>query len=211
MNNDNSAASNSLAGRVHDEMLDSFDKELEMEIDDDRLLKFLANGPAHPAQDATERQLYFKELFRLQGELVKLQDWVVHRKLKVVVICEGRDAAGKGGVINRITQRMNPRVCRVAALPAPNERKRTQWYFQRYIANLPAGGRDRPVWPQLVQPCCLARSPIRKSSMRRSPCPHGFTIPTVLAGPCLKKFTYRRSTRFVACGAPAPARGQARC
>ena len=87
-----------------------------------------------------DRKLYFKELFRLQGELVKLQDWVAHKKLKVVVLFEGRDSAGKGGVIKRITQRLNPRVCRVAALPAPNERERTQWYFQRYVAHLPAGG-----------------------------------------------------------------------
>jgi polyphosphate kinase 2 len=69
-----------------------------------------------------------------------LQDWVQHNKLKVVVIFEGRDSAGKGGVIKRITQRLNPRVCRVAALPAPNERERTQWYFQRYATHLPAGG-----------------------------------------------------------------------
>jgi polyphosphate kinase len=86
------------------------------------------------------RQRYFKELFRLQRELVKLQDWVVARKRKVVVLFEGRDAAGKGGAIKRITQQMNPRVCRVAALPAPNERERTQWYFQRYVSHLPAGG-----------------------------------------------------------------------
>src|SRR5207302_4843900 len=71
---------------------------------------------------------------------VKLQDWIVHHKLKVVVLFEGRDAAGKGGVIKRITQRLNPRICRVAALPAPSERERTQWYFQRYVAHLPAGG-----------------------------------------------------------------------
>ena len=87
-----------------------------------------------------DRTLYFRELFRLQGELVKLQDWVVDKKLKIVVLFEGRDAAGKGGVIKRITQRLNPRVCRVAALPAPSERERTQWYFQRYVTNLPAGG-----------------------------------------------------------------------
>ena len=87
-----------------------------------------------------DRRVYFRELFRLQAELVKLQDWVVHQKLKVVVICEGRDAAGKGGIIKRITQRLNPRVCRVVALPAPNDRERTQWYFQRYIAHLPAAG-----------------------------------------------------------------------
>ena len=75
--------------------------------------------------------LYVRELFKLQGELVKLQGWVVNQGLKVVVIFEGRDAAGKSGVIKRITQRLNPRGCRVAALPAPNERERTQWYFQR--------------------------------------------------------------------------------
>ena len=92
------------------------------------------------ARDAIDRRFYFKELFRLQGELVKLQDWVQHHKLKVVVIFEGRDSAGKGGVIKRITQRLNPRVCRVAALPAPSERERSQWYFQRYVSHLPAGG-----------------------------------------------------------------------
>jgi polyphosphate kinase 2 len=86
------------------------------------------------------RRIYFKELFRLQRELVKLQDWVVGQKLKVVVLFEGRDAAGKGGVIKRITQRLNPRVVRVVALPAPSERERSQWYFQRYVPHLPAGG-----------------------------------------------------------------------
>ncbi|MDO2286208.1 polyphosphate kinase 2, partial [Escherichia coli] len=77
------------------------------------------------------RRRYFRELFRLQRELVKLQNWVVHTGHKVVILFEGRDAAGKGGVIKRITQRLNPRVCRVAALPAPNDREQTQWYFQR--------------------------------------------------------------------------------
>jgi polyphosphate kinase len=71
---------------------------------------------------------------------VKLQSWVQHHKLKVVVIFEGRDSAGKGGVIKRITRRLNPRICRIAALPAPSERERTQWYFQRYVPHLPAGG-----------------------------------------------------------------------
>ena len=126
--------------RVHDEMLDSFDEELELEIDDDRLEKLLADMSEHPERATLDRRIYFKELFRLQGELVKLQDWVLNQKLKVVVIFEGRDSAGKGGVIKRITQRLNPRICRVAALPAPNERERTQWYFQRYAAHLPAGG-----------------------------------------------------------------------
>jgi len=126
--------------RVHAEMLDSFDEELEMEIDDDRLADLLGELSEHPAPDTLDRKIYFRELFRLQGELVKLQDWIVHKKLKVVVVFEGRDAAGKGGIIKRITQRLNPRVCRVCALPAPNERERTQWYFQRYVTNLPAAG-----------------------------------------------------------------------
>jgi polyphosphate kinase len=126
--------------RINGEMLDSFDEELEMEIDDHRLAELLADMSEHPPAETIDRRIYFKELFRLQGELVKLQDWVLHNKLKVVVIFEGRDSAGKGGVIKRITQRLNPRVCRVAALPAPSERERSQWYFQRYVAHLPAGG-----------------------------------------------------------------------
>ena len=79
-------------------------------------------------------------MIRLQRELVKLQDWVVANKFRLVVVFEGRDAAGKGGVIKRIAQRLNPRVCRVAALPAPNDREKTQWYFQRYVSHLPAAG-----------------------------------------------------------------------
>lgn len=126
--------------RIRREHEDSYDEELEMEMDDERLDHLVADLGPQPATTEVDRRLYFKELFRLQGELVKLQDWVVARKLKVVVIFEGRDAAGKGGVIKRITQRLNPRVCRVAALPAPNERERTQWYFQRYVSHLPAAG-----------------------------------------------------------------------
>src|ERR1700687_514727 len=130
----------SIHDRVHAEMLDSFDEELELEIDDDRLDALTSELSGHPAEESVDRKVYFKELIRLQGELVKLQTWVQHHKLKVVVIFEGRDSAGKGGVIKRITQRLNPRVCRVAALPAPSERERTQWYFQRYVSHLPAGG-----------------------------------------------------------------------
>ena len=127
--------------RVYDEMLDGFDEELEMEIDDDRMNALIADVVNSEVEGGgLSRSFYFKELFRLQGELVKLQDWVVHKKLKVVVLFEGRDAAGKGGVIKRITQRLNPRVCRIAALPAPSERERSQWYFQRYVSHLPAGG-----------------------------------------------------------------------
>jgi polyphosphate kinase 2 len=123
------------------DMADSFDEELEMELDDQRLEGLLEGLSEYPDPAVpSDRHLYFRELFRLQHELVKLQDWVAHKKLKVVVLFEGRDAAGKGGVIKRITQRLNPRVCRVVALPAPSERERTQWYFQRYITHLPAGG-----------------------------------------------------------------------
>ena len=131
---------------LHDEILDDLDEELEMELDDARLERLDVPPPGghdakgHPIKPPLDRHVYFRELFRLQAELIKLQDWVVNQKLKVVVLFEGRDAAGKGGVIKRITQRLNPRVCRVAALPAPNERERTQWYFQRYISHLPAAG-----------------------------------------------------------------------
>ncbi len=83
---------------------------------------------------------YEKELAKLQIELVKLQEWIKHKGLKVVCIFEGRDAAGKGGTIKRITQSLNPRICQVVALPAPTERQKTQWYFQRYVAHLPAAG-----------------------------------------------------------------------
>ena len=86
------------------------------------------------------KKFYEQELRKLQIELVKLQEWIKHEKLRVVVIFEGRDAAGKGGVIKRITERLSPRVVRVVALPAPTEREKTQWYFQRYVAHLPAGG-----------------------------------------------------------------------
>jgi polyphosphate kinase 2 len=120
------------------DLVDSYDEELEIELDD---REWGPEGrPAMSAADKGERVTYFRELFRLQGELVKLQDWVQASGHRLVVIFEGRDAAGKGGVIKRITQRLNPRVCRVAALPAPNDRERTQWYFQRYVAHLPAAG-----------------------------------------------------------------------
>lgn len=130
----------SLEKRIEAEAVESFDEEFEMELDDDRLDQLLSGDDVAVPEGQIDRKIYFRELFRLQGELVKLQDWVAHNKLKVVVLFEGRDAAGKGGVIKRITQRLNPRVCRIAALPAPNDRERTQWYFQRYITHLPAGG-----------------------------------------------------------------------
>jgi len=135
-----------LRRRIARELVDDYDEELEMELDDhyrpEAVLHHLGASDAG-AVDETERlkrNRYFRELFRLQGELIKLQDWVADRKRKVVILFEGRDAAGKGGVIKRVTQRLNPRVCRTVALPAPNDRERTQWYFQRYVPHLPAAG-----------------------------------------------------------------------
>jgi polyphosphate kinase 2 len=125
-----------LIRRIREEIVDGLDEEMELEIEDQET--------GAEAGDASERRAerirYFRELFRLQGELVKLQEWVAHTGQKVVILFEGRDAAGKGGAIKRITQRLNPRVCRVVALPAPNSRERTQWYFQRYAPHLPAAG-----------------------------------------------------------------------
>ena len=122
--------------RIERELIDGYDEEVEMEMED----RLVADPLDTRGEDGAARVRYFRELVRLQGELVKLQDWVAHTRQKVVILFEGRDAAGKGGVIKRITQRLNPRVCRVVALPAPNDRERTQWYFQRYAAHLPAAG-----------------------------------------------------------------------
>jgi polyphosphate kinase 2 len=119
--------------QLREDWLDSLDEEFELELED--TLTQSSSGAV-----PSERIRYFRELLRLQAELVKLQDWVVHSKHRMVILFEGRDAAGKGGVIKRITQRLNPRVCRVAALPAPNDREKTQWYFQRYVSHLPAAG-----------------------------------------------------------------------
>jgi polyphosphate kinase len=120
-----------LISRVARDLADSYDEEIELEIED---------GNEGKIADPEYRKAYFRELFRLQAELVKLQDWVVANGKKVLILFEGRDAAGKGGAIKRITQRLNPRSCRVVALPAPNDRERTQWYFQRYVTHLPAAG-----------------------------------------------------------------------
>jgi polyphosphate kinase 2 len=98
----------------------------------------LADHAIEPQQ--LDKRGYEKELERLQVEVVRLQDWIVHKSLKVVVVFEGRDTAGKGGTIKRITEKTNPRVVRTVALGTPTERERTQWYFQRYVAHLPAGG-----------------------------------------------------------------------
>lgn len=126
--------------RLRQDLLDGYDEELELSSSDDDGFDDEGNPVVFDAGERSARRTYFRELFALQAELVKMQDWVVASGRKIVVLFEGRDAAGKGGVIKRITQRLNPRVCRVAALPAPNSRERTQWYFQRYVAHLPAAG-----------------------------------------------------------------------
>ena len=128
-----------LVKRIERDLIDSYDEEIELEMED-RDPATYADGAQDSEAERGERTRYFRELFRLQGELVKLQDWIATTRQKVVIVFEGRDAAGKGGVIKRITQRLNPRVCRVVALPAPNDRERTQWYFQRYVSHLPAAG-----------------------------------------------------------------------
>ena len=125
---------------IDTELEDILDEELELEIDD---LRFPEGYPKIADQikgSALNRRTYFRELIRLQSELVALQDWVVANGFKLVVLFEGRDAAGKGGVIKRISQRLNPRICRTVALSAPSEREESQWYFQRYVPHLPAAG-----------------------------------------------------------------------
>ena len=117
-----------------DELLEAFDEEIELEMEDE-ISPFMRT-----AFSDEQRYQYFHTLVKLQSELIKLQKWLAVSQKRVVVLFEGRDAAGKGGVIKRITQRLDPRTCRVAALPAPNSREITQWYFQRYVAHLPAAG-----------------------------------------------------------------------
>ena len=128
-----------LRQQMHDDLIDSYDEEIESEMDD-YIQDLRYDGQPLTDSQKIARHIYFNELIRLQKELIKLQDWVVATGERIVVIFEGRDSAGKGGAIKRISQRLNPRVCRVAALPAPNDREKTQWYFQRYVAHLPAAG-----------------------------------------------------------------------
>ena len=131
-----------------EKLMDMFDLEFEETLDD--LVETELHEPilseetrkiykdAHP--HGLDARIYYPNLLRLQAEMIKLQDWVVHTGAKVLIICEGRDSAGKGGVIKRITQRLDPTVARVVALPKPTERETSQWYFQRYVPHLPAGG-----------------------------------------------------------------------
>lgn len=122
------------------ELEDMLDEDYELEMSEPALSMELRRiyNKKHPS--TLDRNVYFSALLHLQAELIKLQDWVVDTGEKIVVLFEGRDAAGKGSAIKRITQRLNPRVCRVVALAKPSERERTQWYFQRYAPHLPAGG-----------------------------------------------------------------------
>ena len=122
------------------ELADTLDEDYELEISEPALSMEIREIYKREHPQSIPRVEYFHALLKLQSELIKLQHWVLHKKEKVVVIFEGRDSAGKGGVIKRITQRLNPRVARVVALPAPSDREKSQWYFQRYVPHLPAGG-----------------------------------------------------------------------
>ncbi|WP_283178296.1 polyphosphate kinase 2 [Gemmobacter sp. 24YEA27] len=122
------------------ELSDSFDEDYELELEDAELSEEIAKIYKKRHGPGMERKDYLRALIRLQAELIRLQSWVQYHKERVVVIFEGRDSAGKGGAIKRITQRLNPRVARTVALPAPSDREKTQWYFQRYVPHLPAGG-----------------------------------------------------------------------
>jgi polyphosphate kinase len=122
------------------ELEDTLDEDYELEMSEPALSMELRRIYKIKHPKTLDRATYFKALLTLQAELIKLQDWVEHTGEKIAVIFEGRDSAGKGGVIKRITQRLNPRVCRVVALTKPTEKERTQWYFQRYVPHLPSGG-----------------------------------------------------------------------
>ena len=122
------------------ELQDTLDEMFENELSQPMMSAKMRQLYKNHEQNPLDRRVYYKNLLRLQMELIKLQDWIEQTGAKVLIICEGRDSAGKGGVIKRITQRLNPRVARVVALPKPTEREQTQWYFQRYVPHLPAGG-----------------------------------------------------------------------
>jgi len=122
------------------ELADTLDEDYELELSEPAMSLELQRIYSSRHPETLDRAVYFRALLSLQAELIKLQDWVEHHGEKVVVLFEGRDAAGKGGVIKRITQRLNPRTCRVVALQKPSDREKTEWYFQRYVPHLPAGG-----------------------------------------------------------------------
>ncbi|MCI4661352.1 MAG: polyphosphate kinase 2 [Neomegalonema sp.] len=125
------------------ELLDELDEDYELELEDAELsmkIREIYNARHRERVETLPRREYFSELLKLQAELIKMSYWVEQTGAKVLVIFEGRDSAGKGGAIKRISQRLNPRTCRVVALPKPSEREQSQWYFQRYVPHLPAGG-----------------------------------------------------------------------
>ena len=122
------------------ELEDTLDEDFELEMSEPALSLELRRIYQRKHPETLDRRVYFRTLLTLQSELIRLQDWVEYSGEKIAVIFEGRDAAGKGGVIKRITQRLNPRVCRVVALQKPSDRETRQWYFQRYVPHLPAGG-----------------------------------------------------------------------
>ena len=122
------------------ELDETLEEMFELEFRETMMSDDFRNSYKKRNPESLDNMTYFRNLLRLQTELIKLQDWVEETGAKVLVLCEGRDSAGKGGVIKRITQRLNPRVARVVALPKPTEREQSQWYFQRYVPYLPAGG-----------------------------------------------------------------------
>ena len=136
MNNTDLQLTDWLEAELQDTLDEMFENELSQPMMSAQMRQLYKNHVQNPL----DRRVYYKNLLRLQMELIKLQDWIEQTGAKVLIICEGRDSAGKGGVIKRITQRLNPRVARVVALPKPTEREQTQWYFQRYVPHLPAGG-----------------------------------------------------------------------
>ena len=122
------------------ELADTVDEDFELELSEPAMEAEIRKIHARHRGPTLDRHTYFRALLHLQAELIKLQDWVEATGAKIAILFEGRDAAGKGSVIKRISQRLNPRVCRVVALPKPTEREQTQWYFQRYVPHLPSGG-----------------------------------------------------------------------
>jgi polyphosphate kinase 2 len=137
---DDSKLSDSQKDWLEAELEETLDEAFETEFSEPMLSAEIRKIYKEKHPNTLDRRVYFENLLRLQAELIKVQDWVQATGAKVCILFEGRDSAGKGGVIKRITQRLNPRVARVVALPAPNQRERSSWYFQRYVPHLPAGG-----------------------------------------------------------------------
>lgn len=125
---------------LDEELQDTFDEDYELELSGSELSIELKKIYREQHPPTLEGSKYFESLLRLQAELIKMMNWVEHTGEKIAVIFEGRDSAGKGGVIKRITQRLNPRICRVVALSKPTNKEKSQWYFQRYVPHLPSAG-----------------------------------------------------------------------